>query len=1617
MSHRVERRKDEQIESVIALLVERMDRERAEAAARFVRRFYANVPPDDIAQSSSEQLYGAALSAWQLAQHRTPGDARVRVYNPRVETHGWKAARTVVETVNDDMPFLVDSVTAELNRLGLTVHLVVHPVIGAIRDADGALSDVAEGKPAAGTVGESVMHIQISPISDPELLRRTAESLEQVLSDVRAAVADWKAMRAKIREASAETEAARKAVTTDEAAEAEAFLDWLDNDNFTFLGYREYRFCETGGESDEVAMVPDGGLGLLRDDKVTVLDGLRRFATLPPDVQAFLRAPRFLMVTKSNRPSTVHRPVALDVVLVKRFDAEGRIIGERLFVGLFTSIAYSSSPKQIPFLRRKLDDVAARAGFAPGSHDAKALQHILETYPRDELFQIETDELHDIAMGVLHLQERQRLALFVRHDPFERFASCLVYVPRDRYDTALRLRFQTVLETAFQGRIQAFYTQVADGALARLHFIVAAEPGRAASVDVAELEAELAAGARGWGDRLRDALIAAHGEEIGLALFTRYAEAFPAGYRDAFTAEQAVSDIDRIEADHGGDRLGVNLYRPLEAKNGDLNFKIYHSARPVALSDVLPVLEHMDLRVVTEAPFEIRPKDRPKGRDAAVWLHDFAATAQTASAFDDGALKENFQEAFTAVWEGRAEADGFNRLVLRARLTWREAALLRAMAKYLRQARFVFSQDVMETTLAAHPPLARLIVQLFHARFDPAAQDGGATREAALREELARGLDAVENLDEDRVLRRFINLATSILRTNYYQPAADGSLKPYISFKLDSRALDELPAPRPWVEVFVYSPRVEGIHLRGGKVARGGIRWSDRREDFRTEVLGLMKAQMVKNTVIVPVGSKGGFVVKRPPPASAGPAAFRAEGIECYKTLIRGLLDITDNLDGEGRVAPPPAVVRRDLDDPYLVVAADKGTATFSDIANGVSLDYGFWLGDAFASGGSQGYDHKKMGITARGAWECVKRHFREIGIDTQTQDFTVVGVGDMSGDVFGNGMLLSPHIRLLAAFDHRHIFIDPDPDPAAALEERQRLFNLPGSSWGDYDAGKLSAGGRIYPRSAKSLALTPEISACFGLTAAHMTPAELMRALLTAEVDLLWFGGIGAYVKASGETHADAGDKANDAVRVDAAALRCKVVGEGANLGMTQRARIEAGLKGVRLNTDAIDNSAGVDTSDHEVNIKILLDDVLRRGDMTAKQRNQLLAEMTEEVAAQVLADNYLQSQALSVAEASAAARLDSHARLMRALEKEGRLDRAEERLPDDEELAVRAARGRGLTRPELAVVLAYSKIVLFDALVASDLPDDPFMADDLARYFPRPLREGHPEAVLRHRLRREIIATLVANSVVNRAGPTFIKEMTDKTGFGPADIARAYAVVRDVFGMRDLWAAIEALDNRAPAQAQIAMIDAASQLLERATAWFLAVAPHPLDVAAVTAQYRPAVETLAAQLDTVLDSEEAGRLAERAAALEAVGAPAELARRVAALPVLAAGPDLAVIAKGTGRPITQAATLYFALGRRFGLEWLRDRAAGVKTAGHWERQALSAAVDDLFAHQTHITMRVLSDAPEAGGDGAASWPAARAAAATRTEALLAELRAQPTLDLAMLMVANRQLRSLTAV
>ena len=1577
----------------------------------FVRAFYAHVPPDDIAGTDPADLLGAALALKAFADKRPPGQAKIRTYNPRREKDGWRSPHTVIEIVNDDMPFLVDSITAELNRRDVSVHLLVHPIFRVRRGKGGAL--LAIESPGGGSDGgspESFMHIEIDEVSGSAVLSDIEGVLLSVLVDVRDAVADWQAIRGKLDEALGRLNDNAGHIGLKDAEEAEAFLRWLDDDHFTFLGYREYAVV---GEKTErrMTVVRGSGLGVLKDPETHVFEGIRRLADLPSAVRAFLERKQLLIINKANMRSTVHRSVHMDAVGIKHFDAGGEVARERIFVGLFTSTVYSRSPLNIPILRTKIERTIERAGFRAASHDGKALLHILENFPRDELFQITEQDLLEIGLGILHLQERQRTALFVRKDSFERFMSCLVYVPRDRYDTSLRKKLAAILEAAFNGPITAFYTQISeDSVLARIQFIVKTSPGEIPPYDTAAIEAELVEASRSWTDRLREVLVADRGEDKGLQLLRRYADAFPTVYLEHFSADHALGDITRIEEARQRGILALNLYHPETAPEGQVRFKIYHRKIAVPLSDVLPMLENMGLKVLDEVPYLIEPSDAAK-----VWVDDFGVERRDGSAISLTAVRQPFEEAFARVWSGEMESDGFNRLVVEAGLPWRKIVVLRALAKYLRQAAIPFSQTYMEETLSANAKITRLIVELFEKRFEPGSADRTAADRIAKR--IEKALDKVEGLDQDRIIRRFVNLVQAATRTNYYQPGDDGEPKVYLAIKFDSTRIDELPLPRPMAEIFVYSPRMEGVHLRGGKVARGGLRWSDRREDFRTEILGLMKAQMVKNAVIVPVGSKGGFVVKRPP-AEGGRDAVLAEGIACYRTLLHGMLDLTDNRVGDN-IVPPASVVRHDGDDPYLVVAADKGTAAFSDIANGVSAEYGFWLGDAFASGGSAGYDHKKMGITARGGWEAVKRHFREIGKDIQSQDFTVIGVGDMSGDVFGNGMLLSRHIKLIAAFNHLHIFIDPDPDPAVSFAERKRLFGLPRSSWIDYDDKLISHGGAVFERKAKSVRISKQMKALFEIKRDKITPNELIRAILSAPVELIWFAGIGTYVKARGESHAAVGDRATDALRIDASALGAQVIGEGANLGVTHLGRIEFAGTGGRINSDAIDNSAGVDCSDHEVNIKILLGQVVAEDGMTDKQRNQLLVKMTDDVAALVLRDNYLQTQAISQIEAQATGRLALQAGFMRSLERQGRLDRGLEFLPDEEEIAERAAARRGLVRPEIAVLLAYAKIVLYDRLLDSALPDDPMLKGDLLRYFPAPLQKRFLPAIESHRLHREIVATYVTNSVVNRVGPTFIHELNEKSGSSEIDITYAYLIARDAFRMREVWAAIEALDNKIPAATQTTMHLEARHLIDQATLWFLRNLSRPIDMRRAIETYGPGIAVLSGSLYKLVTETEGKAIVHNAAALRESGVPKTLARKVAAFEVLGAAPDIVALANGKIEEIEAIGRLYFALGERFGMDWLRAAAEGLAAGGYWQELAATAFTEDLYTHQFHLAQNILD---VAGGEAAVAqgvieaWVEARQSRVDRLNSLLDEIRAGDSVDLAMLAVANRQLRSLVA-
>ncbi|MFF0656978.1 NAD-glutamate dehydrogenase [Micromonospora tulbaghiae] len=1586
-------------------------------AATLVDRFWRFAPDEELIGFTAEEMLEAARAHRDLAQQRVPGELKLRIHEPDAEQH-----HTVVEIVTDDMPFLVDSVTALLNSRHLDVHLLVHPLVVVRREPLGRLTEVsADVEPddaIAGDLVESWMRIEIDPVRDPaerEMLRR---ELQRVLTDVREAVEDWPKMRQRALALADELAAARTSdnrppVPEKDITDSVELLRWLAHDHFTFLGYREYRLVDTDGARGGQALeaVLGTGLGILRSDSPEA----RSLNSMTPEAHEKVLEKRLLIITKANSRATVHRSAYLDYIGFKIFNEAGEVVGERRFLGLFSTAAYRTSVQELPVVRRKVAEVLDRSGLSLRSHSGKDLLQILETYPRDELFQIKTDDLYHAVIGVLRMAGRRQLRVFLRRDAYGRFISCLIYLPRDRFTTQNRLRMQDILLRELNGVGVDYTTRVTESMLARVHFIVRTDPNNPpGDIDADLLAEELADATRLWDDDYRLVLERKLGDEQAKHLFARYADAFPEGYKDGHTPYEAMKDLAKLELLEEPGQLEMHLFRkqapprPYAARAADadeamdVRFKVYRYGEPMMLSAVLPVLHSLGVKAVDEHPYEV---ERVDGR---IWLYDFGLELPERHQ-DLAEVRPHVENAFAAAWRGEAEVDGFNELVLRAGLTWRQVVVLRAYAKYLRQAGTVFSQEYMEQTFIAYPQIAELLVRLFETRFAPGATtlDERRQRSGELVDAIGEALDEVASLDQDRILRSYLTLIQATLRTSFYQKPVGGRPKPYVALKLDPQAIPDLPAPRPKFEVFVYSPRFEGVHLRYGPVARGGLRWSDRREDFRTEVLGLVKAQMVKNAVIVPVGAKGGFVLKQKP-------GDRDEAVICYKEFVSALLDVTDNIVS-GEIVPPEDVVRHDGDDPYMVVAADKGTATFSDIANEISEAHNFWLGDAFASGGSAGYDHKKMGITARGAWESVKRHFRELGHDTQTQDFTVAGVGDMSGDVFGNGMLLSQHIRLVAAFDHRHIFLDPDPDSARSFAERKRLFDMPRSSWEDYDRELISEGGGIYPRTAKSVPVSPQVRAVLGLDedVTQLSPQELMKAILTAPVDLFWNGGIGTYVKASSQTNAEVGDKSNDAIRVDGKGLRCRVVGEGGNLGFTQHGRIEYASTGGRIYTDFIDNAAGVDCSDHEVNIKILLNTAVADGELDRPERDELLAQMTDEVADLVLRDNYDQARALNNAQAQAASLLPVHRRMISELERSGALDRALEALPSDEELAVRTE--SGLTAPEFAVLLAYVKIVLEREIVGEGLADEEWTTDVLVNYFPTPLRQRFADRMGRHRLRRDIVTTVLVNEAINRGGISFVFRVVEETAASAADVLRAYVVVREVFGLRDLWDAVEALDNKVSPELQTAVYLDTRRLLDRAVRWLVTNRRSPIDVPAEIARLRDGVARLLPDLEHRFWGTEREAIAAHIESLVGRGLPRDLAEQATRLMYSFGLLDIVETAQATGRDVSEVASVYFVLSDRFRVDALLSKISLLPREDRWQTLARMALRYDLYAALAALTAEVLGstreDVPPV--ERVQEWEQANATSIHRAHRAMGEFD-ESRADLSALSVLLRQIRTL---
>ncbi|MFZ5675769.1 MAG: NAD-glutamate dehydrogenase [Pseudomonadota bacterium] len=1580
---------------LVALIRTTEGKVKGEREKLLARLLLEKAPPEDLQDHPADDLGQLVSGRMAFLAERKPGRTKIAVTNP----DGPFGAVTMVDILNDDMPFLVDSTISLLTERGYDVRLALHPVLSVKRDGAGKLTGL-EAKPSsdAHAMRESFMHFHLTRISADEAWA-LEEDLKAVFADVRVAVLDWRAMQQRLREAISSYQNNPPPLPIEELTESIAFLQWLLDNHFTFLGMREYKF-EGGAKKGVLEPVAETGLGILRQPEMEVLRRGNEKVAISPQIREFLMQPAALVITKSDMRANVHRRSAMDYIGVKLFAADGELSGELRVIGLFTSSAYTQNPNEIPLLRKKLQQVVQASGFSPSGHSGKALVAVLEGFPRDELFQIDADVLSDMAAGILRLDERPRTRLFVRRDKFDRFVSAFVFIPRDRFDSDVRRKVGDMLAEAFDGRVASFAPSFGEGTLVRVHFIVLRNAGKDPKPDLVSLEQRIVEVVRNWDDRLESALVAQDADQATIA---RWRGAFPPGYRDSTDPTSSLKDIEEIDALAENESIGVEFIRVESEGPRTLHSRLYHQGEAIALGRRLPILENLGLQAISETTHILSPGSSG-GRKRAV-IHDVLLQAPANATIDDPETLRALEEAFLAVWTGMAENDGFNALTLREGIAWRDVSLLRALGRYIRQSAASFSPDYMAQTLVKYSPIARQLVTLFYALFDPKSQNEKAAE--AAKEKIEKALVDVYNLDEDRIIRRYVNLVSAVLRTNFFQPAKADGEPPLINFKISSRLVEGIPEPKPFAEIFVYAPDVEAVHLRAGPIARGGIRWSDRPEDFRTEVLGLAKAQNVKNAVIVPVGAKGGFVPKR---LKIGDSreAIQAEGVRAYKRFISSLLDITDNLKGD-KVVAPADVVRRDNDDPYLVVAADKGTATFSDTANGISASHGFWLDDAFASGGSAGYDHKKMGITARGAWEAVKRHFREIDVDIQTTPFTVIGVGDMSGDVFGNGMLLSRKIRLLAAFDHRDIFIDPDPDTEASFKERERMFALPRSSWQDYDKSLISKGGGVFPRSLKAIPLTPEIKELTGLAADKATPQELMHALLLSSADLLWFGGIGTYVKASNESQADAGDRANDTLRVDANELKVKVVGEGANLGVTQRGRIEFALNGGRINTDAVDNSAGVNSSDIEVNIKIGLSRAEAQGKLSREARNELLAEMTDDVAGLVLRNNYLQTLCLSLALEQGTTENSYALQLMQRLEKSGELDRKLEALPTDSVVIERDLKGGGMTRPELAVLMAYAKISLFGEIIDSDVPDDPYLSRELKRYFPKAMQERFADDIENHKLRREIIATMLANSMINRGGPSFIAYVLGESSAGPAEIAAAYAVARDSFDFLELNTLIDGLDAKVPGDLQNKLYAGLQRLLRWTTVWFLRHEKLDDGLQQLIARYRDGLAKVEAVLGKTVPPADLEAMQARQSELEKQGVPAKLSAKLASHRFLQRAPDIVKIAERTGAAIETVAAVLFATAAELGVERLIEEGNALRARDLLERQAINRLRAQVFENHRGIVARIV--------ESKMSWADWRAKNEARASAVIENMEtilASKPFDIARYAVAQGTLADL---
>jgi glutamate dehydrogenase len=1580
---------------------------------KFIQYFYHLLPLESLDITDTGELFKIAEEAYSFFLNRDVSKPKIRLFNPSKKKHGWNSKYSVLEIINTDSPFLLDSIKEELIRNQIKIHEILHPIIKVKRDQKGNVKDIITASNDGDYITESVMHIHITSVKEEESILKILNSIENILNNVKYAVQDWEKM---INEAKL---CIGDLIKNDDATtfEAKEFIEWLINNNFTFVGFIECNFNNTKNHSSDNRTLGIISLESSRINKKIITE-VGRFTRNVKNKEA---NHNIIDIGRIDEISPIHRHSNLDFVAINNFNDKGKIISTKVFIGLFTSVLSYQSVEKIPIIRKKIDKVMEKSGFSSKSYSAKELMTILESLPREELLQIKEEDLYNIVINIYSLLIKPKIKLFLRRDNFNSYLSCLVFLPRDRFSAEISEKIYEILHNDLGGAIASQNIQLSTLPVAFLYTVLNTEAKDITSDDILKIENKLKELVKFWSEDLKEVLQTSYGEGDGEKIYRKYKDAFPDSYKEKFSANSALRDINLIDEALNSEQIIFDLYKAENNQDADnsLGLKIYTSKHKILLSEIMPILNNMGFSAIDESTFYLQfPKEQKN-----IWVHNFQLNisgydTQTITelkeyeALENSEIKKFAEEALQKIWHNNMQNDALNKLIIRAGLTWRNAVLIRGLGKYIRQTGFIYGNDYVDDVLTHHPKLVSLMVQLFYLRFDPSKQVSDKDKKInQLNKQIEEKLKKVLSSAEDKVIRRFFDIIKSILRTNYFQKDDKGQLKDYISFKFDSSKVPELPLPRPYREIFVYSPRVEGIHLRGGKVARGGLRWSDRSEDFRTEVLGLMKAQMTKNTVIVPVGSKGGFVVKQSM-ALLGREDYLKEGIECYKIFLCGLLDVTDNIIA-GKTVHPTDVVRYDDEDSYLVVAADKGTATFSDIANNISKQYNFWLGDAFASGGSAGYDHKKMGITARGGWISVKRHFTEVGVDIQTTDFTVIGIGDMAGDVFGNGMLLSKHIRLVGAFNHMHIFIDPNPDSAKSFIERKRLFEMPGSNWADYNKDLISKGGGVFDRKSKEIELTAEIRQLFEIEEKTLAPDELIKKILKAKVDLFWNGGIGTYVKASDENHQQVGDKANDNVRINGNELRCLAVGEGGNLGFTQRGRIEYALNGGRMNTDAIDNSAGVDCSDHEVNIKIALTQAIDMQQLNPNDRNKLLENMTDEVAELVLRDNQLQTQAITVAESQGFSILEMNSRLINKLESMKVLNREIEFLPSNQEFSKRSLIKKGLTRPEIAVLLAYSKLTIYNDLIKTNLPDDPYFYNDLLLYFPEKMRDKYAEAIAKHTLRQEIIITAITNSMVNRIGTFFYHFAQEDTGMPGSDIARAYTITRDAFDLRTLWKDIEALDGKIKVSDQVELFLQTNKLLQRCIFWFLRNSAQTLDINENVSLFKPMIKELVINIEKAIIGKSKERYDDKLSFFTQMQIPASLAKKISTIAVLSSACDIITVASKNNLPILQVAKLYFELGNRFHFDWLRSCVDKISIDSYWEKLSLKSLKDDLYDQQRKLTAEIIKYIKHAS-DPISQWSKDNHKQIERYDSFIKDLLRMESIDSSMLVVAAKRAGSL---